>query len=85
MEAHGFGDNEDIREDDNRVYAKNVKGLERNFRGESGRLADFEEGIIFADGTVLGEIAAGLTHDPNRNAGNRFAAAGLEEKVFWRS
>ena len=79
LEAHGFGGDEDVGEDDDGVDAELAKGLKRDFDGEIGRFADFEEGVICADGAVFGEITASLTHHPHGKARESFATAGAPE------
>lgn len=80
--AHGFGDDEDVREDDDGVHAEDAEGLEGYFGGEVRGFADFEEGVAGAEGLVFGKIAPGLAHDPDGYAVNRLEAAGAEKDVF---
>ena len=82
FEAHGFGGDEDVGENDDGVNAEEAKGLERDLDGEVGRFANLKKCVICADGAILGEIAAGLAHHPDGEARECFAAAGAEEEVF---
>src|SRR5690606_9937929 len=63
--AHRLERQEDVREEDGRIDAE-PKRLERHLERELRRLADLEERVFFPERTVLGHVAAGLTHEPNR-------------------
>ncbi len=81
-EAHGFGGDQDVREDDDRVHAKATEGLHGDFDGEVRRFANFQKRMFCADFAVFGEIAAGLAHHPDGKARHRFAVRGAKEELF---
>ena len=58
--------------------------LQRDLGGEVGRAAQIEERIALAQRAVLGHVAAGLPHEPDRRRVDRFAPAGFEESRFRR-
>lgn len=78
-QAHGFGGNQDVGENDDCIDAEEAEGLERDFDGEVGRFADFEERVMGANGAIFGQIAAGLTHHPDGKTRNSFATACAEK------
>ena len=80
--AHGFGDDENIGEDDDGVHAEAAMRLQRDFGGEIGRLGDFEEAVLLADGAVFGQVASRLAHHPHRHARDGLVAAGTQEQLF---
>ena len=80
--AHGFGGDENVGEYDDGVDAETAEGLEGDFGGEIGRFANLEKGMVCADSTVLGQIAAGLAHHPYGDPRQGIATAGAEEEVF---
>src|SRR6266704_1280539 len=82
LQAHGFSEDQDVRENDNGVHAKPPKGLDGNFDGKLGRLANLKECVLCANLAVLGEIPACLAHHPHGNAGKDLTAAGAKEQVF---
>lgn len=81
-QAHGLGGNKDVGEDDDRIDAEESEGLERDFDGEVGRFADFEERVIGANGAVFGQVATGLAHHPDGKTRKSFATASAEKQVF---
>jgi len=48
--------------DNGRIHLQDFGGLNGHLRGQFGLLADFDEGMVLADHTVLGHIAASLAH-----------------------
>jgi hypothetical protein len=83
-EAHSLCRDENVGEDDDGVNIEATQGLDGNFEGQIGGLADLEERVFCADFTVFREVAACLAHHPDGKTGNRFAAAGAKEKLFTR-
>lgn len=81
-EAHGFGRDKNVREDDNCINAEAAEGLEGDFDSKVGGLADLQKGVLGANVAIFGEVAASLTHHPNGKARHRFAAAGAEKQLF---
>jgi hypothetical protein len=81
-EPHRFGGDQNIREDDDGVYAKTAEGLQGDFDGEIGGLADFQERVLCAELAIFRKVAAGLAHHPNGEPGNRLASAGAEKEFF---
>ena len=77
--AHRFRGNENIGKDDDGVDAQAPIGLQRYLGGKFRRFGHFEEAVLFAQRAILGQIASGLAHHPDRHARNRFAAAGAQE------
>jgi hypothetical protein len=84
LHAHRLDRDEDVAEDDAGVHAVAAERLERDLGREIRRLAQTEEGGLAADLLVLGQIAPGLTHDPDRRAVHRLPAAGLQERAAHR-
>ena len=80
--AHGFGGDQDVREDDDGIDAEAAERLDGDLERQVGGLADLEEGVLGADFAVFGKIAAGLAHHPDGEARNGFAAASAEEEFF---
>lgn len=80
--AHGFGGDEDVREDDDGIDAESAKRLDGDFERQIGGLADLEEGMLGANFAVFGKVAAGLAHHPDGEARNGFAAASAEEEFL---
>jgi hypothetical protein len=65
LHAHGLGHGEDVREHDGSVQTEAIDGLDGDLAGEVGVCAELEEGDPLADGAVLGQVAAGLAHEPD--------------------
>ena len=79
VEAHGGEGKQEVGEDDGGVDAEAFGGGDGDFGGDRGSAADFEEGVVFADGHVLGHIAAGLAEEPDGSAVDGLAEAGADE------
>src|SRR6266704_433200 len=79
LKAHRFGWNQNVRENDDGINTKPPKGLDGNFDGKLGRLANLKECMLCADFAVLGEIPARLAHHPHGNSGKDLPAAGAKE------
>jgi hypothetical protein len=79
VEAHGGEGKEEVGEDDGGVDAEALGGGDGDFGGDVGGAADVEEGVVAADGHVLGHVAAGLAEEPDGCAVNGMAEAGANE------
>jgi hypothetical protein len=78
-QTHGFERQQQIREQDCGVDVDPPYGLERHFRGQVRRPADFEQRVALADGAVLGHVSSGLPHEPDGSGVHRLAPAGPQE------
>ena len=92
-DAQGFGDDEDVREQDRGVeLRKTAEGLQRDLDREFGR-ADHRDEIGFRlECAVFRQVATGLTHDPDRSPvmglsveGGEKAVAGVHQDPFSQS
>ena len=79
VEAHGGEGQEEVGEDDGGVDAEDFGGGDRDFGGDGGSAADFEQGVMAADGHVFGHVAAGLAKEPDGGAVYGLAEAGADE------
>ena len=57
-----------VREEDGGVDVDGVDGLQRDRDGQFRRAAELEEGVPLAQRPVVGHVAAGLAHEPDRRA-----------------
>jgi hypothetical protein len=53
--------------------------LKRDFGCKLWSFANLEKRMLFAQDTILGQITASLTHDPDRHALDWLGAAGAEK------
>jgi hypothetical protein len=76
-QAHDFEREQEVGEDDGCIDAEKLGGGDGDFGGEGGHLADFEEGMLLANGAIFGHVASSLTHEPDGSVvgGLRFAGA----------
>ena len=81
LAAHPLEGNHDVGEEDRGVHSQPVQRLERHLASQLGHVADVEEGVLGADRPVFLQIAAGLTHDPDRRRIHLFPAAGLQKTI----
>ena len=79
--AHGFDRDEDVREQDGRVDAQALDGLQGDLGGELRRLAHGQEVVPAPHLHVFREIAARLAHNPHRDGVDGLSAACLQEPV----
>ena len=79
VEAHGGEGEQEVGEDDGGVDAEALGGGDGDFGGDGGGAADVEEGVVLADGHVLGHVAAGLAEEPDGRAVDGLAEAGSDE------
>ena len=75
-QAHDFQRQQQVGEDDGGVNLEELGGGDGDLGREFRLLADFDQGIMFADVAVLLHVAAGLAHEPNRSGLDRKALAG---------
>ena len=65
------------------IYVQSFGGgngyIGRDFRP----LANFDQGILLADGAILRHVTPGLTHEPDRRPIHGLRLAGLYEAAFW--
>ena len=85
VQAHRLQRHEQVGEQDRGVEAEPPDRLQRDLRGELGRLAQLEEADARAHLPVLGEVASGLAHQPEGRALGGFAAAGAQEEGLHRA
>jgi hypothetical protein len=71
----------DVREHDRGVERHPPERLEGELDGELGRPDDLEDVAIPAQLPVLGQVSAGLAHEPHRGAVDGFAPEGAQESV----
>ena len=79
VETHGSEREEKVGEDDGRVDAKALGGGDGDFGGDVGGAADFEEGVVLADGHVFRHVSAGLAEEPDGSAVHGETEAGTNE------
>ena len=79
VEAHGGEGEKEVGEDDGGVDAEALRGGDGDFGGDVGGAADVEEGVVLADGHVLGHVAAGLAKEPDGGAVDGQAETGTDE------
>jgi len=77
-------DQENIGEEDRRVDAETLDGLERDRRRRLRVPAELEEPEPFPHRTVLGQVAARLTHEPHGGVRRRLTARGAQERSIWK-
>src|SRR5690242_10188468 len=85
LQAHPLEWRQDIGVDNRCVDVERAHRLERDLGRQLGRLDHLQKAVARADRTVLGHIAAGLAHKPNRRAVGLLAAAGAQKTVIWNS
>ena len=83
--AERFKRQQQVREEDRGVDLDTVDGLQRHLGREFRLPADLQQGVPGADGAVLGHVAAGLPHEPDRGVVGRQAPAGAQEGVIHRA
>src|SRR6202163_3568474 len=82
-QAHNFEGQQEVGEDDGGVNAENFSGGDSDLGGESGLLADLEEGILLSDRAVFGHVPSSLAHEPHGSAVHGLAFAGSNEDGIW--
>ena len=81
-QAHPLQRRQDVGKDDSGVQIERVDRLHGDLAGQLRRLDQFEDGVAFAQRAVLGHVAAGLAHQPDRRCIHRLAAAGAQEATI---
>ena len=79
--AHGLRDDEDVAEDDRGVDAEQIHRLQGDLDGQLRRTHHGEEVGALPHRAILGEVAAGLAHHPDRGPLHGLALAGAEEEI----
>ena len=80
----GVRNDEDIREQDSRVEPEAPYGLQRDFRRQFRIVAEIEERAgLGARRAILGQIAPGLAHQPDRRRVERFSVDGPQQSASW--
>ena len=64
LQTHGLDRQQQIGENDGRVYVQNLDRLKRHLGGQVGPLADLQDASFGPDVPVLLHIPAGLPHEP---------------------
>ncbi len=77
-DAHALEGQEDVGEDDGGVELEAGHRLESDLGGDLGPPAQLDEAQPLTDRPVLGQVAAGLPHKPDRGGIDRLAEAGIE-------
>ena len=81
-EAHRVGHGQDVGEQDGGVERKALERLQRHFGGVVGvRREAHEAAGAGARGVVLGQVAAGLAHQPDRRVVGGLAQERAQEGV----
>ena len=80
-DAHTLERQEDVGEDDGGIELEAGQWLKGDLGGHLGPTAHLDEAQALADRPVLGQVAAGLTHEPDRRSVDRFAEAGVEQSL----
>ena len=81
-QAHSFGGDEDVRENDDGVDVEAPKRLNRDFDCQIRSLADLQERMLCTDFPVFRKVAPGLAHHPDRKARNGLATASAQKQFF---
>src|SRR5260370_2122464 len=79
LQAHRFGWNQNVRENDYCINAKPAKELDGNFDRELRCLANLKKCVLCTDFAVFGKVAACLAHHPHGNSRKDLAATGAKE------
>ena len=80
-DAHRLDDQQDVGEEDRGVHAEPLDREDRHLRRGLRVLAQVEEPQARPHGAVLGQIAAGLPHQPDRRVVGRRTATCGEKRV----
>ncbi|EXI84795.1 MAG: hypothetical protein AW12_02384 [Candidatus Accumulibacter sp. BA-94] len=81
-EPHRIRDGEDVGKEDRRVELVAGKRLQGHLTGQAGILAQLHEAArARARLAILGQIATGLAHQPDRRVGGRLLEQGAQETV----
>jgi len=83
-DAERLDDQQDVGEEDRRVDGETLDGLQRDLGRGVRRLAELEEAVPRAHRAVLGQVAAGLAHEPHGCVRDGFPPRGAEQRCIWR-
>jgi hypothetical protein len=84
VHTHGEHGRHDVREQHGRVHAVPAYRLQRHLRAELRRSRHVEERVAFAHSPILRQRAAGLAHEPDGRALDRFAPESTDEQRIRR-
>src|SRR5215470_3023718 len=74
-------DDEDVGEQNRRIEPETSDRLQRHLGGQAGRETEVEEASgLGPQAAVLGQIASGLTHQPDRRYGLTLACQNVQER-----
>ena len=79
-DAHALERQQDVGEDDGAVEIEAGKRLERDLDRHLGPAAELDEAQLLAQGTVFGQVASGLAHEPDRCGVDGLAEARVEQQ-----
>jgi len=81
IEAHGGEGQKEVGEDDGCVDAQSLGGGDGDLGSDLRGAADFQQGMVTADGAVLMHIAASLAQEPYGSAVDGLAQASAKESA----
>src|SRR5438552_12013089 len=79
MQAHDFERQQEIGKYNCRIHDQRFGGSDSNLGSEFRLFATLNQSILLADSAILGHVAPGLTHEPDRSSINGLRLAGLYE------
>jgi|GEM_PF-5150627 len=80
--AHGFHGDENVREENSRVYIEDVNGLQGYLYAELRRFTQFQKGHVASYLLIFRKVASSLTHHPDGSVVGLFTAAGFEKGII---
>ncbi len=78
---HRLHEDEDIREQNGRIHAEDIDGLQSHLDTELRGFAELEEGDLAPDLLVFRQVASRLAHHPDRGIVGLFTAACFEKGI----
>ena len=81
LDPHRRERDQDVGEEDDAVHPEAPEGLHRDLDGRRDVGAEVEEREALADLAVLGEVAAGLAHEPHGRVVHGAAEGGVDEAL----
>ena len=84
VHAHGFGDDQNVAEDDRGIHANEVQRLQRDFHGQLRRAAHRQEVRLRTNRAILRQIPSCLAHHPHRRALDGLTPERAEEQIIRR-
>ena len=82
--TQSLGDNQNIGEDDCSIQIKPCNWLQSDFTGQFWGLTYSEEVMLFSHFTKLGQIAAGLPHNPDGNTVYTLSSGCSQDSVIFK-